>query len=194
MSRQTRFQTLFGSARRRSSSSGARSTAKRPRADRTRRLIMERLEERAMLSATTDFELSSLLPANGGNGSSGFVVNGTTDNGRLGAPLLGYQPLGDVNQDGIDDFFLAARGSEQESTSSSVERAVSRRSWICTRSTARMGTCSTEPRLVQTPGTTAAAWETSITTVFRTWPSAHMWRILHPTAWTRDKLSWSSEA
>ena len=67
-----------------------------------------------MLSATTDFELSSLLPANGGNGTSGFVVNGIIDHGGgLGAPLLGYQPLGDVNGDGIDDFFLAARGQAE---------------------------------------------------------------------------------
>ena len=45
---------------------------------------MERLEERAMLSATTDFELSSLLPANGGDGSSGFVVNGIYTQGVSG--------------------------------------------------------------------------------------------------------------
>ena len=108
MSRQTRFQTLFGSARRRSSSSSAPPTAKRPRADRARRLIVERLEERAMLSATTDFELSSLLPANGGDGSTGFVVNGTTGK-AIGSGLYGYQSLGDVNQDSIDDFLLASR-------------------------------------------------------------------------------------
>ena len=54
MSRQTRFQTLFGGTRRRSS--GARSTPKRSRADRARRLIIEHLEERAMLSASAGID------------------------------------------------------------------------------------------------------------------------------------------
>ena len=52
---------------------------------RHRHLHAERLEDRRLL-AYADFELSSLLPANGGDGSSGFVVNGITDQGKLGWP------------------------------------------------------------------------------------------------------------
>ena len=74
---------------------------------RHRRLQAERLEDRRLLAA--DFELSCLLPANGGDGSSGFVVNGITDQGQLGRSAnASPQPLGDVNQDGIDDFYLPA--------------------------------------------------------------------------------------
>ena len=51
---------------------------------RHRRLQAERLEDRRLLAG--DFELSSLLPANGGDGSSGFVVNGITNEGLLGSP------------------------------------------------------------------------------------------------------------
>ena len=77
---------------------------------RHRRLQAERLEDRRLLAA--DFELSSLLPANGGDGSSGFVVNGITDKLQLGRSAnASPQPLGDVNGDNIDDFYLPALGS-----------------------------------------------------------------------------------
>ena len=65
--------------------------------------VWNRLEERQLLYAA-EFELSSLLPANGGDGSKGFVTTGVVDRGRLGSPSQGYHPVGDVNQDGIDDF------------------------------------------------------------------------------------------
>lgn len=81
-----------------------KASRKRPRA---RSLRCEALEDRRLL-AFADFELSTLLPANGGDGSNGFVVTGITDQGKLGYPLSPSQPLGDVNQDGIGDFFLAA--------------------------------------------------------------------------------------
>ena len=90
-------------------SSRTRSTSPRSRNSRARRTNLERLEERQLLSAA-EFELSSLLPANGGDGSKGFVVNGIVDRGKLGHPRFGYQPLGDVNQDGIDDLLVAAAG------------------------------------------------------------------------------------
>jgi hypothetical protein len=70
------------------------------RTARTRPLRVERLEERRLL-AFADFELSSLLPANGGDGSTGFVVDGIRDYGMLGYPDPGRRPLGDVNQDGF---------------------------------------------------------------------------------------------
>ena len=54
---------------------------------RARRMSVERLEERQLLSAA-EFELSSLLPANGGDGSKGFVVSGVVDGGKLGNPRL----------------------------------------------------------------------------------------------------------
>ena len=77
---------------------------------RHRLLQAERLEDRRLL-AYADFELSSLLPANGGDGSTGFVVSGITNGGKLGYPISNSQPLADVNQDGIDDFLLSAPGT-----------------------------------------------------------------------------------
>src|SRR4051794_35794968 len=91
-------------------SSRIRSNPRRSRPARVRPARLERLEERQLLS-TADFELSSLLPANGGNGSKGFVTTGIVDRGRLGSPSQGYQPVGDINRDGIADFFLAAVGT-----------------------------------------------------------------------------------
>ena len=77
---------------------------------RHRRLQAERLEDRRLLTA--DFELSSILPANGGDGSSGFVMNGITDKLQLGRSAnASPQPLGDVNGDNNDDFYLPALGS-----------------------------------------------------------------------------------
>jgi hypothetical protein len=74
---------------------------------RHRRLQAERLEDRRLLAG--DFELSSLLPANGGDGSSGFVMNGLVNQSKLGY-FASSLPLGDVNQDGINDFLMAAPG------------------------------------------------------------------------------------
>ena len=76
---------------------------------RHRLLLAERLEDRRLLAG--DFELSSLLPANGGDGTQGFIIDGTTNLGKLGWPPYDSQTaLGDVNQDGIDDFYVAAAG------------------------------------------------------------------------------------
>lgn len=75
-----------------------------------RRLRVETLEDRAV-PAYADFELSTLLPANGGNGTNGFVIDGTDNNKKLGIPAKGYQPLGDVNQDGVNDFLLVSGGN-----------------------------------------------------------------------------------
>ena len=65
--------------------SRARSNPQRPRNPRARRASLERLEERQLLSYA-DFELSSLLPANGGDGSKGFVVSGIVDGGGSDTP------------------------------------------------------------------------------------------------------------
>jgi hypothetical protein len=101
---------------RRPISDQTRTNALRPRNSRSRRTSLERLEDRRLLSYA-DFELSSLLPANGGDGSKGVVVDGVTDRGRFGAPGQGYHSVGDVNQDGIDDFFIAALGTSVEPAS-----------------------------------------------------------------------------
>jgi len=51
-------------------------------------------------------DLSSLLPANGGDGSTGFVVTGVTPNEESGHSVSG---AGDVNGDGFDDLLIGAR-------------------------------------------------------------------------------------
>jgi hypothetical protein len=88
----------------------ARRAPGRSRITRARRAALEHLEARALLSVA-EFELSSLLPANGGDGSAGFVVDGIEAHGRLAAPSRSTRPVGDINQDGNDDFLLAASGT-----------------------------------------------------------------------------------
>ena len=51
------------------------------------------------------FELSSLLAANGGDGSLGFVINGI-DNGDRSGEDVSF--AGDINNDGFDDFLIGA--------------------------------------------------------------------------------------
>jgi hypothetical protein len=58
--------------------------ASRRRSACARHTSVERLEDRCLLSFA-DFELSSLLPANGGDGSKGFAVGGVVDQGKLGS-------------------------------------------------------------------------------------------------------------
>jgi hypothetical protein len=89
--------------------SRVQSDPRRPRTRRSRPANLERLEERQLLSAA-ELDLSSLLPANGGDGSKGFVATGIVDQGKFGTPASCDHPLGDVNGDGIDDLLLAATG------------------------------------------------------------------------------------
>jgi len=51
------------------------------------------------------FELSSLLAANGGDGSAGFVLNGIDANDRSGWSVSN---AGDINGDGFDDILIGA--------------------------------------------------------------------------------------
>jgi hypothetical protein len=95
-----------------------RSLPRRTRSPFAGRTSLECLEERQLLSAA-EFELSSLLPANGGDGSRGFVVDGTVAGGRLGNPRLIYEKVGDLNQDGIDDLLLAAIGQNSSAATAS---------------------------------------------------------------------------
>ena len=55
------------------------------------------------------FELRSLLPAAGGNGTEGFVLNGIDFNDESGISVGG---AGDINGDGIDDFIIGARDAD----------------------------------------------------------------------------------
>ena len=52
-----------------------------------------------------EIELSSLLSSNGGDGSVGFVLQGTRDNDKAGYSV---STAGDVNGDGIDDLVIGA--------------------------------------------------------------------------------------
>ena len=98
-------------------SSRTRITPRRPRTTHARRARLERLEDRQLLSYT-DFDLSSLLPANGDDGSNGFVIDGIVVGGKFGQPGYTYEAVGDVNQDGVDDLLLAVPGQGNSGTSS----------------------------------------------------------------------------
>src|SRR5262249_9133342 len=52
-----------------------------------------------------EFELASLLPARGGDGSTGFVVTGINFYDLAGSSVAA---AGDVNGDGIDDLLIGA--------------------------------------------------------------------------------------
>jgi hypothetical protein len=80
------------------------------RSIRTLQACLERLETRRLLSYA-DIELISLLPASGGDGSKGFVVDGIEDRARLGGANQGYDAVGDVNGDGVDDFIVSSLGT-----------------------------------------------------------------------------------
>ena len=59
------------------------------------------------------FELSDLLPINGGDGTEGIYLRGINDSDESGISVSG---AGDVNGDGIDDFIIGARRAEQLGT------------------------------------------------------------------------------
>jgi hypothetical protein len=54
------------------------------------------------------FELSSLDPAEGGDGSEGFILNGIDIGDQSGSSVSG---TGDVNGDGVDDLLIGAPGA-----------------------------------------------------------------------------------
>ena len=71
-----------------------------------------------MLSATNPFELSSLLPANGGDGTSGFVMNGIDAGDSSGWSV---NAAGDINGDGFDDVIIGAYGADPNGVSDAGE-------------------------------------------------------------------------
>ena len=74
-----------------------RKSRKPAEAHRGRKLALECLEDRRLLAITSPFELSSLLPANGGDGTAGFVLNGIDSNDKSGYSV---SSAGDVNGTG----------------------------------------------------------------------------------------------
>lgn len=67
------------------------------------------------------FNLSALLPANGGDGSDGFVINGIDANDRSGVSV---SSAGDVNGDGIDDLIIGATLADPSGLSNAGESYV----------------------------------------------------------------------
>ncbi len=55
------------------------------------------------------FELSSLHPANGGDGADGFVINGVAALDICGRSV---SCAGDINGDGVDDLIIGANGAD----------------------------------------------------------------------------------
>ena len=74
------------------------------RKTRRRRLWMESLEDRLLLHGSTE-HLADLLPANGGDGSSGFVATGIDAGDQSG---YSAQSAGDINGDGVEDLVIGA--------------------------------------------------------------------------------------
>ena len=69
---------------------------------------VQSLESRIVLSAP-DVDLSTLLPVNGGNGSTGFTLFGINANDLSGAAVSN---AGDVNGDGFADLLIGAPGGD----------------------------------------------------------------------------------
>jgi hypothetical protein len=67
------------------------------------------------------FELSALLPAQGGNGSEGFVLKGIDHADYSGGAVSG---AGDVNGDGVADLIIGARRADANDRSDSGETYV----------------------------------------------------------------------
>jgi hypothetical protein len=65
--------------------------------------------------------LASLLPANGGDGSAGFVLNGIGEDDRSGSSV---SAAGDVNGDGIGDLIIGANYADGGSRSNAGESYV----------------------------------------------------------------------
>ncbi len=69
--------------------------------------VHQNIEQSGIFVPTPDFELSDLLPVNGGDGSEGFIINGGSSFNFSG---ISVSSAGDINGDGFDDFLIGADG------------------------------------------------------------------------------------
>ena len=67
------------------------------------------------------FELSSLLAANGGDGTEGFVINGINTDDSSG---ISVSSAGDINGDGFDDILIGAFSADPNGISGAGESYV----------------------------------------------------------------------
>ena len=70
---------------------------------------------------SSSFNLSSLLSANGGDGSQGFVIEGAEREDESGWSVSN---AGDVNGDGIDDLLIGAKAADPDGDSAAGESYV----------------------------------------------------------------------
>ena len=96
---------------------GGRRARLAPRAAGTNKL--EALEARLLLAA--EFELADLLAANGGDGSTGFVIAGLDAGDEAG---FSVSSAGDFNGDGFDDVLIGARYADPSTGGSAGETYV----------------------------------------------------------------------
>jgi hypothetical protein len=98
----------------------------------------------AVGSFSAEFELSSLLPGAGGDGSSGFVLNGIDADDRSGSALSGG---GDFNGDGVDDLIDGAIFADPDGRNIAGESYVLRDYVVFGRDTAAAGSFPAELEL-----------------------------------------------
>jgi hypothetical protein len=101
----------MNSPRDRNDGAGAVRCALRPTVRCTRDALAAALVSVASIASAGPFpaeiDLASLQPANGGNGSAGFVLNGIDRGDGAGYAVSN---AGDIDHDGVDDFLI---GTEQ---------------------------------------------------------------------------------
>ena len=104
MPKRTRSQKILHRLWRHTVSRNRVSAVTRPESVRRWRGL-DPLEPRLLLAAAPVFDLSDLLPANGGDGSAGIVINGIDAGDDSGYSV---SSAGDVNGDGFDDLIIGA--------------------------------------------------------------------------------------
>lgn len=79
-------------------------------------------EGRVLFPTPAEIELSDLLPANGGDGSEGFIINGIAAEDRSGFDI---RSAGDINGDGYDDIILSAARYESADPQNNIRKGES---------------------------------------------------------------------